>query len=133
MRHIAEARRAADLRALGVLQADRIDAAAAQVGEDGVAEGRQVHAEGGAFDQLRQRHVELAEAGRDLDAQVGVVAGTGHLLMGNVNLVLLGTLLLGSVPGIVVGSLLAGKLPEQVLRYGIAAILTISALKLLAL
>lgn len=62
-----------------------------------------------------------------------IVAGTGHLIMGNVNLVLLGTLLLGSVPGIVAGSLLAGKLPESVLRYGIAVILTISALKLLAL
>lgn len=60
-----------------------------------------------------------------------IVAGTGHLLMGNVNLVLLGTLLLGSVPGIVVGSLMAGRLPENVLRYAIAVILCISAVKLL--
>lgn len=60
-----------------------------------------------------------------------IVAGTGHLLMGNVDLVLLGTLLLGSVPGIVLGSLAAGKVPEQVIRYAIAVILCIAAVKLL--
>ena len=40
-----------------------------------------------------------------------ILAGTGHLLMGNVSLGLLGNLLLGSVPGVVVGS--AGhKVPD---------------------
>jgi uncharacterized membrane protein YfcA len=60
-----------------------------------------------------------------------IVAGTGHLLMGNVDFLLLGTLLLGSIPGIVVGSHLAGKLPERWLRYAIAAILVVAAFKLL--
>jgi uncharacterized membrane protein YfcA len=59
------------------------------------------------------------------------VAGTGHLLMGNVDLKLLGTLLLGSIPGIVLGSLLMGKLPERALRMAIAAILCVAAFKLL--
>lgn len=39
-----------------------------------------------------------------------MVAGTGHLLMGNVNLSLLGQLLLGSIPGIIIGSLLNGRM-----------------------
>jgi len=61
-----------------------------------------------------------------------IVAGTGHLLMGNVDLKLLGTLLLGSVPGIVLGSLLMGKLNEQVLRWAIAAVLVLAGVKLLS-
>jgi len=61
-----------------------------------------------------------------------IVAGTGHLLMGNVDLKLLGSLLLGSVPGIILGSLMMGKLPERALRMAIAAILCIAAAKLLA-
>jgi uncharacterized protein len=60
-----------------------------------------------------------------------IVAGTGHLLLGNVDLVLLGQLLVGSIPGIVVGSMLAGKLPERGLRIAIAIVLTIAAFKLL--
>ena len=39
-----------------------------------------------------------------------VVAGTGHLIMGNVDWALLGSLLVGSVPGIVIGSLLIAHL-----------------------
>lgn len=61
-----------------------------------------------------------------------VVAGTGHLLMGNVNLGLLGTLLLGSIPGIVVGSHLGSRLPENALRMAIAALLVIAGFKLLS-
>jgi uncharacterized membrane protein YfcA len=60
-----------------------------------------------------------------------IVAGTGHLLMGNVDLVLLGTLLLGSIPGILLGSMLAGRLPETGLRWAIAVVLSIAAFKLL--
>jgi hypothetical protein len=62
-----------------------------------------------------------------------IVAGTGHLLMGNVDLKLLGTLLVGSVPGIVVGSLLGSKLPEQALRGAIAALLVVAGIKLLSI
>lgn len=61
-----------------------------------------------------------------------IVAGTGHLLMGNVDLALLGSLLLGSVPGILIGSSLAGKLPETGLRWAIAVVLSIAAFKLLS-
>lgn len=59
-----------------------------------------------------------------------IVAGTGHLLLGNVDFGLLGSLLLGSVPGIVLGSMLAGRVPEAVLRHAIAAILVVAALKM---
>lgn len=60
-----------------------------------------------------------------------LVAGTGHLLMGNVDLVLLGWLLVGSIPGILIGSSLAGKLPDTALRWAIAAVLGLTAVKLL--
>ncbi len=60
-----------------------------------------------------------------------VVAGTGHLLMGNVDLRLLGQLLLGSVPGILIGSTMAGKIPETGLRWAIAVVLSLVALKLM--
>lgn len=60
-----------------------------------------------------------------------IVAGTGHLLMGNVNLALLGWLLLGSIPGIIAGSLMGSKLPEAGLRMAIAAVLVFAGFKLL--
>jgi len=61
-----------------------------------------------------------------------IVAGTGHLLMGNVDLNLLGSLLIGSIPGIIAGSMLGSKLPEQALRTAIAALLVVAGVKLLA-
>jgi len=60
-----------------------------------------------------------------------VVAGTGHLLMGNVDFGLLGSLLVGSIPGIVLGSTLAGRAPEHVLRTAIAVVLVLVGLKLI--
>ena len=60
-----------------------------------------------------------------------IVAGSGHLLMGNVDLKLLGELLVGSIPGIVLGSLLAGRMPERGLRLAIAAVLVVAGVKLL--
>jgi uncharacterized membrane protein YfcA len=59
-----------------------------------------------------------------------IVAGTGHLLMGNVDFVLLGTLLLGSVPGILVGAALGGRAPERLLRTAIAVVLVLVGTKL---
>jgi uncharacterized membrane protein YfcA len=59
-----------------------------------------------------------------------LVAGTGYMLMGNVNFVLLGNLLLGSIPGIVVGSLLASKAREGALRTAIAILLVVVGVKL---
>ena len=60
-----------------------------------------------------------------------VVAGTGHLLLGNVNLALLGMLLLGSLPGVLIGSHFSTRAPERVLRMAIAAILALVGIKLL--
>lgn len=61
-----------------------------------------------------------------------VVAGSGHLLMGNVDLALLGTLLAGSLPGILVGSLISTRAPELVLRMLIALALVAAGAKMLA-
>lgn len=59
-----------------------------------------------------------------------IVAGTGHMLMGNVNFVLLGSLLIGSIPGIIIGSKLAGKAREGVLRTAIAILLVVVGIRL---
>jgi len=60
-----------------------------------------------------------------------LVAGAGHAALGNVDGWLLASLLIGSVPGIVIGSLVAGKVPEDWVRYSLAAMLVVSALKML--
>lgn len=60
-----------------------------------------------------------------------LVAGTGHLLMGHVDLPLLGQLLLGSVPGVVLGALLGTRVPAPWLRTAIAMLLLAVGLKLL--
>ena len=60
-----------------------------------------------------------------------ILAGTGHLLMGNVNVNLLGALLIGSVPGIIIGSLASAKVPEKLLRSGISLILVAVGLKMI--
>jgi uncharacterized protein len=58
------------------------------------------------------------------------IAGAGHLVAGNVDLVAMGSLLLGSVPGVLIGSSISVKLPERTLRLGLAATLTLAGLKL---
>ncbi len=60
-----------------------------------------------------------------------VVAGTGHLLLGNVNLALLGTLLIGSLPGVLIGSHFSTRAPDRLLRIAIAAILALVGIKLI--
>ena len=60
-----------------------------------------------------------------------IVAGIGHMLMGNVNFILLGSLLIGSIPGIVIGSLLAGKFREGVVRTAIAVLLVVVGVRLI--
>jgi uncharacterized membrane protein YfcA len=59
-----------------------------------------------------------------------IVAGTGHMLMGNVDFALLGTLLLGSIPGILLGAALGSKAPERLLRTAIAVVLVLVGAKL---
>jgi len=53
------------------------------------------------------------------------IAGMGHMALGTVDLVLLGSLLLGSLPGIYIGSHLSAKIPERVLRSLLATMLLI--------
>jgi uncharacterized membrane protein YfcA len=60
-----------------------------------------------------------------------VVAGTGYLLMGNVDLHLLGNLLTGSITGVLIGTLIASKAPEVFLHTSIALILATVSAKLL--
>ncbi len=60
-----------------------------------------------------------------------LVAGTGHMLMGNVDFSLLGNLLLGSIPGILLGSMLGSRAPEKLLRTAIAIVLVAVGIKLL--
>jgi hypothetical protein len=62
---------------------------------------------------------------------LALIAGTGHLLMGNVEMKLLINLLMGSIPGILVGTLIATKSPEMLLRAIIAVILVVVSVKLL--
>lgn len=59
-----------------------------------------------------------------------ILAGTGHLLMGNVDAGLLGNLLMGSIPGIVIGSLLAMRAPERFVRMAITIMLALVGLKM---
>ncbi|MFA7399829.1 MAG: sulfite exporter TauE/SafE family protein [Sideroxydans sp.] len=58
------------------------------------------------------------------------VAGVGHMALGTVDFVLLGSLLLGSLPGIYIGSHLSAKVPEKVLRPLLATLLLIIGLKM---
>ena len=52
-----------------------------------------------------------------------LIAGLGHLALGNVDFTLLGALLLGSVPAIWAGSRVADQLPDRVMRPVLAALL----------
>lgn len=60
-----------------------------------------------------------------------MLAGAGHLAMGNVDLSLLGGLLLGSIPGVLLGALLSTKVPQGLLRGAIATVLVAVASRLL--
>ncbi len=54
-----------------------------------------------------------------------LVAGLGHLYLGNVNLTLLGGLLVGSIPGIIIGSYATRWIPEAGLRVVLACVLAL--------
>ena len=60
-----------------------------------------------------------------------LVAGLGHLFIGNFNLLLLLNLLAGSIPGIIIGSMLASKVPEKMLQPLLACVLVIAGWRLL--
>lgn len=57
------------------------------------------------------------------------IAGLGHLQMGTVDFVLLGSLLLGSLPGIYLGSHLSTKVPEKIMRPILASMLMLIGVK----
>jgi hypothetical protein len=59
------------------------------------------------------------------------VAGIGHLIGGNVDLVATGWLLIGSIPGVLIGTHLMVRLPDRALRVALASTLTLAGLKLL--
>ncbi len=58
------------------------------------------------------------------------LAGMGHMALGTVDIVLLGSLLLGSLPGIYIGSHVSAKVPEKVLRPLLAVMLLIIGMKM---
>jgi uncharacterized protein len=81
---------------------------------------------------LYPRHAPVKLVGTDIAHAVPLtaVAGMGHLALGTVDLVLLGSLLLGSLPGIYIGSHLSAKMPETVLRPVLATMLLLIGFKM---
>jgi hypothetical protein len=61
-----------------------------------------------------------------------IVAGLGHLWMGNVQFGLLGALLLGSIPGVLIGAHFSTRAPEHLLRPAIALVLLAVGVKLIS-
>lgn len=59
-----------------------------------------------------------------------LLAGSGHWLIGDVQLALLGSLLLGSIPGIFLASRCAHHIPEGVLRRVLGIVLLIVAIRM---
>jgi len=70
--------------------------------------------------------------GTDLAHAVPItaVAGLGHLHLGTVDLILLGSLLLGSLPGIYLGSHLGSYLPDKIMRPVLASMLFLIGLRM---
>lgn len=58
-----------------------------------------------------------------------LIAGLGHLSLGNVNFVLLFSLLVGSLPAIHLGTMLGKRLPDKVLQPTLASILLVIGVK----
>ena len=82
---------------------------------------------------LYPRHPTVKLVGADIVHAVPLtaLAGMGHLALGTVDMVLLGSLLLGSLPGIYIGSHLSSKMPEKVLRMVLAAMLLTIGIKIM--
>lgn len=80
---------------------------------------------------LYPRMTTLKIVGTDLAHAIPLtaVAGLGHLSLGNVDIVLLGSLLIGSLPGIWIGSHLSAKIPEHFLRPVLASVLLLIGVK----
>jgi len=78
---------------------------------------------------LYPRMVARRLVGTDIAHAVplALLAGLGHLSMGNVKVDLLLVLLIGSVPGIILGSRLIGFVPDWLLRVLLACVLLLAA------
>jgi uncharacterized membrane protein YfcA len=63
---------------------------------------------------------------------LALIAGLGHLSLGNVDYGLLLNLLTGSIPGVLIGSFISTRAPLGFIRYAIAVVLGAVALKLFA-
>ena len=61
-----------------------------------------------------------------------LVAGVGHLFLGNVSGSLLAGLLIGSIPGIALGSLISIRAPDRIVRFAISVMLAMVGLKMLS-
>lgn len=72
-------------------------------------------------------------AGTDMayGVPLAIVAGSGHLMMGDVQWTLLANLLVGSIPGVIVGSLASHRSPEAFLRGAVTVILLGTSVKLM--
>jgi uncharacterized protein len=57
------------------------------------------------------------------------IAGFAHLLLGNVDFVLLGSLLVGSLPAVILGAKLSTKIPNNMLQPILASILMVLGIK----
>lgn len=60
-----------------------------------------------------------------------LIAGLGHLSLGNVNLPLMLNLLVGSIPGVLVGAFASARAPVKLVQYAIAGTLLIVSFKML--
>ncbi|MCG8611875.1 MAG: sulfite exporter TauE/SafE family protein, partial [Pseudomonadales bacterium] len=58
-----------------------------------------------------------------------LIAGLGHMHLGNVDFVLLGSLLVGSLPAIHLGTLLGRRLPDKILQPILASVLMLIGIK----
>ena len=74
---------------------------------------------GAAFLVLLYKRVQSVKiVGTDIAHAVPLtlVAGFGHVYLGNVDFILLGGLVCGALPGIFLGAQLASSLPDRVIR-----------------
>mgnify|MGYP003460348243 CR=1 FL=1 len=62
---------------------------------------------------------------------LAMLAGLGHLAIGNVNFGLLGNLLIGSIPGVLLGAVIGTRVPMQWVQRAISAVLIAVAAKML--
>ncbi len=60
-----------------------------------------------------------------------LLAGIGHLFLGNVNGELLAGLLIGSIPGIAIGSFASTHAPDKILRAAISLMLAVVGMKMI--